>query len=75
MLTIARVTRRYKYGTKPHECVDNVEGYYTDIEKARKVVKEILGSKATPDNEFGFDCWLNPDFPKVEYYIDLIEVR
>ena len=56
MLTIARVIRRYKYGTKPHECVDNIEGYYTDADKARKVVKEILGSKATLDNEFGFDC-------------------
>lgn len=75
MLTIARVTHRRYYGDRPDECVDHIEGYYTDIDKARAEVKSILGKTATVNNDFGFDVWVRPEFPKVEYLIDIIEVR
>lgn len=76
MFTIARVTHRY-YGDrtkKPHDCKNNTVGYYSDIEKARTVVKDFLGEKATVDNDFGFDIWVAPNLPQTEYLIDLITV-
>ena len=76
MFTIARVTHRY-YGDctkKPYDCKDNTVGYYSDIEKARAVVKDFLGENATVDNDFGFDIWVAPNLQQTEYLIDLITV-
>lgn len=74
MFTIAKLTRRYYYGDQPHEFHEYVENYYSDIEKARAAVKDILGEEATLDNEFGFDSWASIHHPKVVYFIDLIRV-
>lgn len=76
MFTIARVIHRH-YGDrtkKPYDCKDNTVGYYSDIEKARAVVKDFLGENATVDNDFGFDIWVTPNLPQTEYLIDLITV-
>ena len=76
MMTIAKVTRRH-YNTEDKEAwdySDHTVGYYTDIEKARTTVKDFLGASATVDNDWGFDIWVSPNFPKTEYIIDLINV-
>lgn len=74
MFTIARLTHRYYHGKRPHECADNVIGYYSDIEKARAAAKDHLGEEAKVDNTFGFDIWVSPHLPHTELIIDLLEV-
>ena len=74
MFTIARLTHRYYYGKRPHECKNNVVGYYSDIEKARATARDFLGEGAKVNNDFGFDVWTSPRLPHTEYIIDLIEV-
>jgi hypothetical protein len=74
MFTIARLTHRYYYGKRPHECKDNVVGYYSDIEKARTTAKDLLGEDAKVDNGFGFDIWVSSYLPHTEYIIDIIQV-
>lgn len=73
-MTIARVTHRHNYGSKPNECSGHIVGYYTTIEKARDVVKDFLGNEATCNNDFGFDIWVTAHLPNTEYIIDLIAV-
>lgn len=74
-MLIARLTYRYYFGTRPDQCRDRIEGYYTTIDKARAVVRELLGTNATDDTTFGFDVWTSSAHPHVEYLIDLVEVR
>ena len=76
MLTIARVTRRYYHGNRPDECRDTLEDYFTTYEKALAYVKTILGEDAIKDDNWGFfDSWKAQHLPRLEYFIDMIEVK
>lgn len=73
---IYKVTHRYKYGEKPWECRDTIEGYWKDLETARAWVRKVLGGECALEDEWGFDIWTSPRrHPRIEIFIDKIELR
>lgn len=74
-MTIYKITHRYYYGEKPHECNDHTEAYVATLDFAHEFVKTILGEDAKCDDNWGlFESWTAPHLPRIEYLIDPVRV-
>jgi hypothetical protein len=68
-MTVFNVTYR-KYGSdKPWDCKDFNEGLFSTRELADRRAKDILGDKATCNEDFFVAIWTTPSMPRVEVII------